>query len=411
MDRTRVKKRKTEGLTLIELLVAISISALLGGTVVLMLRTSLDTYVFSEGQTLIQKTLDDTLEEISGEGFRMSGVKDALEIIEAKENSISFVPLWVDDSQRIISKEQKLALNRQFRLGSGIPILEFRADPKDGFAPVPVSFIPHQEIDGSTTKDLVIPGSPLPAGSEARIIFQPDPQNYPDVVLHLEWDPKKGRLLRTYKNKSDLIPKNTQEGFRLTNIRFEYFDNTNTEIPSPVSEDLLPVISSVKVSLFLESKNEPKPFVATSFISLRNAYSFGKGIIIREGMRLKIPDSHRIRTFSLGNIVGVKDADVIELKAQPAQGDAWRIKLELGIKDNLPTIKKYSIDYPLGMTVYSEAINLTCDMQFNFLAIGANGRFDYDFDEDVQNAVDLKGDVTLSVEKMTPKGAAIFIRP
>jgi len=36
----------------------------------------------------MQKILDETLEEISGEGFRNYGIKDALEILEAKEDSI-----------------------------------------------------------------------------------------------------------------------------------------------------------------------------------------------------------------------------------------------------------------------------------------------------------------------------------
>ena len=95
----------------------------------------------------------------------------------------------------------------------------------------------------------------------------------------------------------------------------------------------------------------------------------------------------------------------------PKKGKAWRITLELGIKDELPIIERYRIDYPPGFVVYSEKINFPLELPFSLLNIGANGRYDYDFDKDVENVVNLKGDVFLSVEKMTAQGAALFVRP
>jgi hypothetical protein len=83
----------------------------------------------------------------------------------------------------------------------------------------------------------------------------------------------------------------------------------------------------------------------------------------------------------------------------------------MDIKNGLPVIKEYSIDYPPGLTVYSETINQTTDLPLNFLAIGKNGRYDYDYDDNTENVVDLKGKVMLTVEKMTVDGAALFIRP
>ncbi len=408
---TRSQTRGTKhALTLIELLIAIAISTILGGATVLMLRSGLDAYIYSEEQALIQKVLDETLEEISGEGFRTSGIKDSLGVLEAKEDSISFLPLWVDDSHRPSGKKQKFILNRTFSLGSSLPTLESRTNDKEAFLPRPITFIPHQETGKGKPQDLIIPNEPLATGSQAHIVFQPDPTRYSDVIMRLSWDSLNGRFLRTYKNKTEIIPKDRYKGFKLIQAKFQYFDNTNTEIPAPVSAELLSIISAVRVSLSLESKSQGKIKEAFRFINLRNSRAFGKGITIRKGTQIKIPDSHHIRTFSLGNIMGVKDKDTIQLKAQPQQGKAWRITIELGIKHGLPTIERYTIDYPVGFPVYSEEINLTCDIPFNLLTIGKNGRYDYDFDKDVENVVDLKGDVFLSVEEMTVQGAALFIK-
>jgi len=405
------KQKLNRAVTLMELLIAIAISTLLGATTVTMLTSSLDAYFFSEEQALVQKILDETLEEISGESMRTHGIKDALEILEAKEDSISFICLWVDDSHRFSSKKRSFTLNRPFKLGSPIPIFEFRTNNKESFKPASISFIPYQQIFKGKPQDAVILNEPIPTGSQVRIIFQPEPKQAPDVIMNLSWDSKIGRILRTYKNKTESIPKKQYKELKLIEAKFQYFDNTNTQIPASVPEELLSSISAVKITLRLESKEQRKTYQASSFVSLRNTHAFGKGIIIRQGTQIKIPDSHHIRTFSVGNIVGAKDKNVIQLKAQPQQGRAWRITIELGTKDKLLIIEKYSIEYPPGLIVYSEKINLSAELPFNLLSIGRGGRYDYDFDEDVDNVVDLKRDVLLTVEKMTAQGAAIFIRP
>ena len=122
--RTNHEPQTTKhALTLIELLIAITISTILGGATVLMLRSGLDAYIYSEEQVLIQKILDETLEEISGESFKSYGIKDALEILEAKEDSISFLPLWADDSHRPSGKKQKFILI-SYRIEIYLSILE-----------------------------------------------------------------------------------------------------------------------------------------------------------------------------------------------------------------------------------------------------------------------------------------------
>ena len=93
------------------------------------------------------------------------------------------------------------------------------------------------------------------------------------------------------------------------------------------------------------------------------------------------------------------------------QGRSWKVNIELGIKDKKEIIRRYRVEYPVGRVMYSETINLTTDLPLNFLTLGGNGRYDYDFDKDTDNVVNLEGDVELSVLRMDAAGAALFIRP
>ncbi len=408
---SRVNSKTSHALTLIELLIAISISTLLGGATVFMLRSSLDAYTYAEEQALIHKILDETLEEITGEGLRNYGIKDALEILEVKPDAITFICLWTDDSKQASSTRKTFTLDRPFKPGSPTPIVEFKAHNKVDFTPSAITFIPRDDTAKGRTQDTVILDQPVPSGSQLKIMFQPETKNYPDAAMKLKWDAQTGAFERTYMNKKELIPKVQFKGFKLAQAKFQYFDNTNSEVLTPAPAELLSTISAVKLTLSLEPENKGKLYQASAFINLRNSRASGKGIIIREGMRMKIPDSSHIRTLSLGNITGVKPGDIIQILAKPKQGNAWRVTLELGIKDRLPIIEKYSIDYPPGLTVYSEKVNLTLDLAFSFLDIGGNGRYDYDFDKDVGNVVNLEGEVFLSVEKMAVQGAALSVRP
>ena len=85
--------------------------------------------------------------------------------------------------------------------------------------------------------------------------------------------------------------------------------------------------------------------------------------------------------------------------------------IELGYDDKTPILKRYSVQYPAGRTVYAETINLTTDLPLNFMNLGGNGRYDYDFEKETNNVANLEGNVELVVTKMDADGAALFIRP
>lgn len=408
----------TRGLTLIELLIAIVITSILIGTVVFMLKSSLDAYNFAQEEIILQKVLDETQEEISTGGFENYDIKDSLEILSATSNSISFVPLWIDDSHMEIKSEPgiPITLNRPFKPGAALPIAEVSTtfDPRrqtQDWNPFPITFILGTHKDPQKPDDEVMFNEPLPSNAQVRFVFHPDVANFPDCAVNIRWAGDK--LIRTYKGKSKTIPKYSVPGVTLKDCNFRYFDNTNTPIPfqsdSSVSKELLAQITAVKITLMAQTKEKAKEI--STFINLRNSRTAGIGTIIRQGTRLKIPDSRDIRVFSLANIMGVKEGDIICIEARPKKGTTWRMHIELGIKDNLPLITKYVVDYPPGLTVYSETVNLTADLPLNFLTLGGRGLYDYDFDKDVQNIVDLKGEVELVVSRMDCAGAALFIRP
>lgn len=430
--------QRINGLTLIELLIALSIAAILTGVVVLMLKTSFDAYSFGQQEVLLEKALDDCLDEISGGGFEEYGIKDSLEILNVTPTSITFVPLWVDDSHLLkpehehpeLALKTPFTLNRPFKAGASLPITELSAVSHqrsaesrrlkaENWRAVSVTFVLGSRKNPLKPDDEVILNAPVEPGSKIRFIFHPDAASFPDCAMVIKWQSDK--ITRTYKGKAEAIPKYNIPGVILSGLKFQYFDNVNTEVePRP---ELIPNITAVKVSLksSLITRAAYKPFAAgysplatkqgSTFINLRNTRTAGTGLIIREGTRMKIPDSKHIRVFSLANVAGIKEGGAIELEARPKKGNTWKIIIELGYDDKTPILKRYSVQYPAGGTVYAETINLTTDLPLNFMNLGANGRYDYDFDKNVKNMVNLEGPVELTVTKMDADGAALFIRP
>lgn len=412
MDASRIK----QGLTLVELLVVISITAILAGVTIFMLSASLDAYFFAQEQISLDKALDDCLNEISGGGLEAYGIKDGLEILEVSPESITFVPFWVDDthiakpehSNKQLFNTIPFTLNRPFQAGAALPICEAISPADQAVSLVPITFILGERAEPGKTTDEVLLNAPVPAASRIQFIYQPDAGHFSDCAMSIKWEA--GKVIRRYNNKTEAIPKYNIPAVALTGLKFQYFDNTNTEV-QPLPENI-PDITAVRVTAaaaFAQGKSK-KERSASVFINLRNTRTAGAGLIIRKGTKVKIPDSRHIRIFSLGNIAGMKRPGLIELEARPKKGTVWKMVVELAFDKDKPIIKKYSVEYPPGEPRYSEIVNLGADQPLNFMNLG-NGRFDYDFDKNTSNMVNLEGDVELVVTRMEASGAALFIRP
>jgi len=417
---------RIRGVTLVELLIAISIAAILTGVVVLMLKTSFDSYSFGQQEVFLEKALDDCLDEITGSGFENYGIKDSLEILNVTPTSITFVPLWIDNSH-ILKPEHEhpelvtktpFTLNRPFKAGASFPLAEIstsnepRGTKHEIWKVIPITFVFGSHKEPLKPDDQVFLNEPVEPGSKIRFIFQPDARNFSDCAMTIKWSGD--RIIRTYKGVSEAIQKYNIPGVTLTGFKLQYFDNTNAEV-EPRTE-FIPNITGVKVILSADlagkTKNESRAAKrGFTFINLRNTRTYGSGLIIKQGTRMKIPDSRHIRVFSLANVSGFKEGDMIELEARPKKGRIWKVRIELGFDDNTPILRKYAIEYPAGRTVYAETINLTTDLPLNFMNLGGNGRYDYDFDKDVNNVVILEGDVELLITEMDADGAAVFVRP
>jgi len=422
-NRMRCRHPGTAGLTLIELLIAVSISTILAGVVIFMLNTSFDSYIFSQREILLDKTLDNCLDEISTGGFDNFGLKDALEILEVSEDSITFVPPWIDKKGAVkpehshpdLAAKTPFILDRPVKRGSFTPIAEVTSpdgDDRQAWSQIPVAFSISGESNIAEAADRVFLEGPLDPGSRIRFIYQPDATFFPECAMKICWEGN--NIVRRYNDIESVIPKNNTGSSRISGLEFRYFDNTNTEvIPEP---EFIPNITAVKVSLEAGLKPESKkgPVIAKTgfaYINIRNSRVAGKGLIIQKGTRIRIPDSRNIRVFSVADVTGIKKDGTIQFVARPEQGSSWKIKIDLGFDDDTPILKKYTVEYPKGVVVYSETINLTTDIPLNLLNLGGNGLYDYDYDESGDNFVDLKGEVELEVTEMDAGGAVIYIRP
>ena len=408
-----IRSINIRGLTLIELLIAITIASFLIGITALILQTSFEAFSIGEEELRFTKAFDETLDEITNGGIVNYGIKDALEMLDITPSSITFVPLWVDDTHTTTSRHENpetvartpFILNRPFKAGGPLPITEILTEK--GWKVIPAIFVFGDGETEEKSKDLVYLSNPVRAGQKIRFAFQPEAKDSPDTAMTIAW--RDGNLTRRYKNKTQIIPKHKVPGITLSGFKLGYFDNTNKTV-EPI-KDLIPNITAVKVDLNFDVKDETKQ--AFAFINLRNTRVSGTGLIIQQGTRLKIPDSGDIRVFTLSNVTGIKKGGFIELEAHGEHGIGWKVKIELDYYNDRPVLKKYSIEYPPGSAVYSRTVNLTLELPLNFMDLDPVGRYDYDFDpaENRNNIVNLEGDVELEVTRMDARGAALFIRP
>lgn len=418
MEFLKNKKCPRHGFTLIEFLIVIALIGIIGSVLTLTLSTALDTYHVVSDDIVLQKFLDDTLQEIADGDYEHYGIKDALEFIQAGKNSIFFVPVWINDAHVVQStgkeKKQQFPLEKQFKAGASTPIGQalFKAGGYDYWKTVPLTFQLREKKETVDSADFITLDEELPLGTPIRFLYHPEVTFHPEAIVVIEQSDHK--IMRMYQGTRQAIPKDVLANTEIHDLTFQYFNNANSEIlPDPgrgfIAPELLANITAVKVDLKVALGEKIKE--GRAFMSIRNTRTSGAGLIIKEGMKIKIPDSDHIRVLSLTNIVGVEEGDQIVLEANAENKSTWRIEIDLGFKNDKAVIKKYAVYYPAGQKIYSEQINLTTDLPLDFLQLGFDGRYDYDVDEKVANIVELKGEVELTVLRMEVEGAALFIRP
>ncbi|MFH1655637.1 MAG: prepilin-type N-terminal cleavage/methylation domain-containing protein, partial [Candidatus Omnitrophota bacterium] len=261
------------GFTLVELLVAVSISAIIGATVVFMLNTSLETWRFGEAYISIDKINQEILDRMTEGTFELPGLRDATEIYQASGSEIVFVPLQKDLQilDRSLSEGDKIFLQRQFKAGTNDPIVETRYSRSREFTKIDSTFYYGELADPGKLDDYVVVEQSIPVGSEVRIIYRPEANADPWVRMRYIWEVGEKKLYYTYQGITIEVPIRNPD-VEIERVGLLYFANVNAPIlPSAtggqLSSSQLKRITAVKI--IVESKKTGETREAASFINIR----------------------------------------------------------------------------------------------------------------------------------------------
>ncbi len=393
--------------TLIELIVAISLSTIILGAIFFSLTAALESWRYTRNELALQQVVGTALEELLEGTEAFPGLRSALEVIEADEHRFSFVQPWVEE--HIASGGAKsYQLTRHIRPGAGTPTAEFALVGTDYFRTIAVAW---QDPDNLATRPRLKPLD-FEAGSVLRLSYHPDPERAPDAVMTVGWDPKSKTILVDHLGGRAEIGKNFF-GVQITNCRFRFYDQTNTLIEnnSVYGKNPLQMITGIEVEI--TGKVEEHDLTLIGMIMLRNSSRQSGLVILGEGVKVPIPSSSRIRTLLLTNLMGVTAGDEIHLEFSPKSQRSYRIKLRFEqYGKTRPVIGEVVVEYPPGQVVLSERPRTSADLGVDFLAIGSGGFYDYNDDPYVEDIVLLEDEpITLTVTRMDPGGGACFIRP
>lgn len=399
--------RCANGFTLIELLVSILLIVIIVSSVYFAVNGALDSWSYTRDQLSLQKVLAETMDKVISGSVRSAGLKDSLEIVAAGRTRVEFVPPWMDDTHASASREFVYTLNRRLKAGAPVPIGEIRMPEANRWRLVPVQKVPLE--DGQTTQ--VKLGLSVPEGSELRFIYHPDWVNEPDAVRKVFWDEKTKELMMDSGEKIESISKNFFD-VEILKVDFKYYTTNNEPVSGRewVDQADLQIITGVQVDV--EARVGQQTQSLSRFVNLRNAPMRTGYLTLRKGMRIPIPDSKTVKALMVTNLSGVANNDVLQLEILPRVGDSWRLTAEFErIGSSKPVIKKLDIEYPPQRSVFTDYPKMSIDLGVNLMLLGPDGLFDYDDDEDTEDAVLFEGDVMLYVNEMTIEGAGLFVRP
>lgn len=396
---------KKQGLTLIELVIAIAISILISTVLYFSLNSALGTWQLTQDRLLLQQVSSQLMEQLA-EGLPDTyGLRDALELIDCSSYHIKVVMPWTDDTHEVYSGISTYTLNKHIKPGTSIPIAEALLPEAKEYKVVPISFVDSGKSDDYPKVRLELDIQP---GALLRFTFHPDYRRDADVLTTFRYDAGEQAVFIDDKDGSRNISQNPF-GVKITDFILRYFDNTNAQLGASSSD--LPVITGIEIAFKTESRNGNVRETVT-FISLRNAPMHSGNLILREGKTIPIPNSKEIQVFFLSNLSGIDNNDTLVLDAISNAGKDWRVNLHFYKPSVLgpAVIGLYSIEYPIGNKIYSERPNTPAVLGFNLLNLSPNGLYDYD-DDRMQDRVLLEGKVVLEVKKMDITGASVFVKP
>ncbi len=399
------RKNRT-AFTLIELLIAILIMGIMATVIYFSMTTALESWEETRAHLSLQKVITQLMDDIIGNEFRY-GLKDSVEIVSASSRSIEFIPPWTDDTHSVAQAEYVYTLNRKMKPGSGTPIAEVELSETNRHQVVPVHII---EFDDSDLTKVRL-GVPLPEGIPLRFIFPPEPEGA-DVVNKLWWDQNEQEVYVSDKDGARSLSENLL-GVRISNLAFRYYDNANSILNkgrSSLGKKSLSLITGIEI--ILEASLDHYKETLVNFVNLPNSPRRSGYLTLQEDMRVAVPDSRHIHSLLLTNFSGVSNNDVLELEFDPERGKTWKLIVTFSrYGSQSARIDHYSIEYPTLQEIYYEAPKVNVSVGLDLLTLGPNGLYDYDLDSDLEDVVNLEGEVIMHVVRMDIEGAALFIRP
>ena len=366
-----------------------------------------DSWTYCRDQLGLQKVLTETMDKVMNGTVKEYGVKDSLEIVSAGKTSLEFIPPWVDDTHASAGREFIYTLNGAMKSGSATPIGEIRMPETNRWRLVPVLIAPTDDSDTTRVKL----GLSVPESSDLRFVYHADYVKEPDAVSKIHWDPKTGDVLYEHGERTENFSKNFF-GVEILGFKMSYYTNHNDPVEDGdwVNESDLDTVTGIQVEMEARLGEQTQKLIR--FVNLRNSPLRTGYLTLKKDMKVRIPDSKHIKALLITNLSGVADNDVLTLEVVPQAGKAWRVKFEFEkVGSQKAVVKMMTVEYPPQKPVFTEYPRTPVDIGINLLILGSDGRYDYDDDEDVDDAVVLEGNVDLYVTEMSVKGAGLFVRP
>ena len=408
---------RRNGFTMVELLVAVAVTSLIGSVIAAVLAAGFDSWIYSNNKLILQKTTNDLINYLIDGGFDSEGIRDLVDLKNATGSSISFTNLWHDDTHKadpLMNREQEFTLNRQFKAGSSVPMGQVKRAGTDEYVTVPIEFIYGEGTDPDKPDDVIKFLDPLPVSARVKAVFTPDGDADPSTQRHFAWDSKTKRVFETYNGKTEDIIKRDDKT-KIYALSFMYYDNLNQPVNTSGGEfsvNDLRKITGVKIYIFAARKSDW--LETTTYTNIRNVSSIGVSIVA--GSEVPIPTTDKIKAFSIGNFYGGAGKDnVITLLATPKKGKAWRIMLKISKEsENKMQVDYFQMEYPPGTKVASMYVELPfyADEFVNLMTLDRTGKYDYDEDTSIYDIVHvISAPVILKVERCDFDGAQLFVRP
>lgn len=407
----------TPGFTIVEILVCMTVLAIIAGVEVLLLQTGLEGWRYGDARVELQRASDELMENLLEGGYDGEGIRDAVELKQADLHAIGFVPLWTDRTHKpdaVRNKEQKFILERQFKPGAPTPIGQVKKPDSADFISVQVKFTYGDRRDPKTPDDVIRFLGPIPAGSELRVLYTPDGDNDPEVIKIFRWDPDAKRVYESYAGKTKDLLKSSSH-VAVERCVFLFYDNLNRLIAME-GEALTPLsikrATAVKLYLILRQKSEFKEL--TSFTNVRNVATIGA--TVSEGAELPMPTPVKIKAFSIGDFYGLRREGIIELVVSAGGRPRWKVRLKFkkAPREDDLILERFQMEAPPGKIVTAGILDQTIAANefLNIQTLDRTGLYDFDDDEEVRDLVVITGkNLVVTVTRLDFEGASLFIRP